>query len=521
MAAKWWCVEYERELVIRTAGALPVVAKLAEKLGIVEVVDRFCRVRSVAEYTHGQVVLALVANRLTHPRPLSSFEEWGDEFAVAETLGIASGKLNDDRLGRTLDALAEQLAEVLNVIARRAVERFGISIAELHWDLTHLAFTGSFDKQEEGYPQVRKGRTPEQTVVRQVRTGLLVSEDGAVPLLAESFDGGHADVSSVEPALARLDALREGLPDRDQPPLVVGDSKLLSAGNVRAFETRRLRFVCPHPKDGPMKRRLAAVQEETLLPLAYRPERHKQAEPRYLAHEDELTIAQVALRALYVLSLDDRDAARAQRERQLGRAEQEIATLNRGVPERRRTAADVERRARTILERRRVESFIRLALTEQHGHPQAQIERDQDAISQAETLDGRYCLVSNDHTLNADELFAAYKRQHLVEGRFAHFKGPLAVRPVFLHNNRRITALVGVISLALLLYGLIERTVRNGLQTLRTDERRLLQKQIGRATGRKILDQLRTLTAVRVRDGPLRLAQPRPAQQLLLRLLEV
>jgi len=507
--------------VIRTAGALPVVARLAEKLGLVEVVDRFCPIRSVAEYTHGQVVLALVANRLTHPRPLSSFEQWGDDFAVAETLGIASCKLNDDRLGRTLDALAEHLPEVLNLVARRAIERFGISIAELHWDLTHLAFSGSYREQEEEYPQVRKGRTPEQTIVRQVRTGLLVSEDGAVPLIGESFDGGHADVSSVESALVRLDALRAALPDRDQPPLVVGDSKLLSAGNVRAFEQRRLRFICPHSKDGPMKRRLKAVDERTLVPLAYRPERHKHHEPRYLAREDGLTIAGVELRALYVLSLDDQDAARAQRERQLGRAEEEIGKLNRGVPEKRRTAAEVERRAQTILERRRVESFIRLAVAEEHSFPQARIERNQETITEAEQLDGRYCLVSNDDLLSADELFAAYKRQHVVEGRFADFKGPLAVRPVFLHSNRRITALVGVISLALLLYGLLERTVRRGLETLHPDERRLLQKRIGRATGRKILDQLRTLTAVRVRDGPLRLAQPRPAQQLLLQLLEV
>jgi len=409
---------------------------------------------------------------------------------------------------------------VLNLVARRAIERFGISLAELHWDLTHLAFTGSYGDQDEEYPQVRKGRTPEQTIVRQVRTGLLVSADGAVPLIGESFDGGHADVSSVEPALVRLDALRDAL-RQDHPPLVVGDSKLLSAGNVRAFETRALRFVCPHVKDGPMKRRLAALDEETLLPLAYRPERHKHHELRYLAREDELTIAGVELRALYVLSLDDQDAARAQRERQLGRAEQEIERLNRGVPEKRRTTEDVAGRARAILERRRVETLIRLSLVERDGYPQARIERDQEAIREAEQLDGRYCLVSNDRTLSADELFAAYKRQHLVEGRFADFKGPLAVRPVFLHNNRRITALVGVISLALLLYGLVERTVRRGLQTLPADERRLLQQRVGRATGRKIFEQLRTLTAVRVRDGPLRLAQPRPAQQLLLRLLEI
>lgn len=514
-------MEYERGLVVRTAGALPVVAKLAGRLGLVEAVDRFCPIRSVAEYTHGQVVLALVANRLTHPRPLSSFEEWGEDFAVAETLGIASSKLNDDRLGRALDALAEQLPAVLNLIARRAVERFGISIAELHWDLTHLAFSGSYVSQEDSYPQVRKGRTPERTIVRQIRTGLLVSQDGAVPLIGESFDGNREDTTSVEPALARLDALRAALPEPGLPPLVVGDSKLLSAGNVRAFEQRRLRFCCPHRKDGPMKRRLAALDEETLAPLAYRPERHKHTGPRYLACEDELAIASVELRALYVLSLDDRDATRAQRERQLARAEEEIGKLNRGVPEYGRSAEEVERRARAILERRRVDALTRLAIVEQDGFPQARLARDSDAIRAAETLDGRYCLVSNDHTLSADELFAAYKRQHLIEGRFADFKGPLAVRPVFLHSNRRIAALVGVISLALLLYGLVERTVRRGLQTLSADERRLLQKRIGRATGRKILDQLRTLTAVRARDGPLRLAQPRPTQHLLLRLLDV
>ncbi len=78
-----------------------------------------------------------------------------------------------------------------------------------------------------------------------------------------------------------------------------------------------------------------------------------------------------------------------------------------------------------------------------------------------------------------------------------------------------------MISVALLLYGLVERTVRRGLETLTAEQQRLLRKRIGRATGRKIFDQLRTLTAVRVRDGPLRIAQPRPAQQLLLQLLDV
>ena len=516
--SKWAAVEQERELVVRTVGALSVVKGLCDRLGLAEAVDRFCPIRSVAEYTHGQVVEALVCNRLTHPRPLSSFTDWGERFAVSETLGIAACKLNEDRLGRTLDALAEHLDEVLNLLARRALERFGISIAELHWDVTQLSFCGSYQEQEEGYAQVKYGRTPKRTIERQLHAGFWLAAEGAVPLRGQGFDGNAEDVSSVEPALARLDALRAALP-HDSPPLVVGDSKLLSAGNVRAFSERRLRFLCPHPKHGPLKRRLAALEEGAFTPLAYASERQRSGEPRYLAQESTLTVGSKQLRALYVLSLADRDAARAQRQRQLARADEEIGKLNRGVPQRHRTAEDVQRRAQTTLERRRVAELVRLEVVDEGGHAQARIKRSEQALAATEQLDGRYCLVTNDRQLSADQLFAASKRQHLIESRFADFKGPLQVRPVFLHSNKRIAALLAVISLALLLYGLIEREVRRALPALDTAEQRLLRQRIGRATARKILDQLSDLAAVRARDGPTRLAQPRPIQQLLLQIL--
>jgi transposase len=511
-------VERERELVVRTVGALSVVKGLCDRLGLAEAVDRFCPIRSVAEYTHGRVVEALVCNRLTHPRPLSSFTDWGERFAVSETLGIAACKLNDDRLGRTLDALAEHLDEVLNLLARRAVERFGISIGELHWDVTQLSFCGSYEEQEEDYAQVRYGRTPRRTIERQLHAGFWLAAEGAVPLHGQGFDGNAEDVSTVEPALARLDALRAALP-QGEPPLVVGDSKLLSAGNVRAFSQRRLRFLCPHPKHGPLKRHLAALAEDAFTALAYASERQRAGERRYLVQEGTLAVGGEELRALYVLSLDDRDAARAQRERQLARVEEELGKLNRGVPEKHRTAEDVDRRAQAILERRRVAELVRLKIVDERGYAQARIERDQDAIGTAERLDGRYCLVTNERDQSADQLFAAYKRQHLIENRFTDFKGPLQVRPVFLHSNKRIAALLAVISLALLLYGLIEREVRRALPTLAPAEQRLLRQRIGRATARKILDQLSDLAAIRARDGPTRLAQPRPAQQLLLHIL--
>jgi transposase len=521
-AAKLSLVEYEREVVVRTAGALPVVVALCEQLGLVEAVDRFCPIREIADYTHGEVVLAMVANRLSHPRPLSSFTDWGERYAVEETLGIAPVKLNDDRLGRTLDVLAEHVDEVLNLVGRRAVERFGISLAELHWDLTDLRFTGAYAEQDDGFPQVKKGRTPERTIVRQVKAGHWLASDGALPLTGRSFDGNQGDPNAVEPALAQLDALRAGLAAQLPAPLVVGDSKLCSQANVLAFQRRGLRFCCPHPKDAPLTRRLAALPEDGFQPLAYRPQRQKSDEPRYLAQPGELTIAGHTLRALFVLSLDDREAARAQRERQWTRLQEEIRSLNGGVPRYTKTASELERKAQQKIERRGLAGLVRLTIDEHPGKPQARLARDEAAIAEATLADGRYCLLSNDRDLTADELFAAYKRQHLIENRFRDWKGPLAVRPIFLQNNRRITALVTIISIALLLYGLIERQVRRGLHALDERERRLLAQRIGRATtARKILDQLSDLISTRSRDGPAKIAQPRPIQHLLLRLLEL
>jgi predicted ABC-type exoprotein transport system permease subunit len=44
--------------------------------------------------------------------------------------------------------------------------------------------------------------------------------------------------------------------------------------------------------------------------------------------------------------------------------------------------------------------------------------------------------------------------------RYGNYKGPLAVAPLFLKHNRRIEALITVICLALLVFCLIERHIR-------------------------------------------------------------
>ena len=117
-----------------------------------------------------------------------------------------------------------------------------------------------------------------------------------------------------------------------------------------------------------------------------------------------------------------------------------------------------------------------------------------------------------------------YKGQHVVERRYGEFKGPLAVAPIFLKTNRRITALITVICLALLIFCLIERQVRlalaphggtlTGLPGYRTTA--------ARPTGRTIFQALADLRLIPAHDGnPAMIPKPAGVQARLLDILGI
>ena len=57
-----------------------------------------------------------------------------------------------------------------------------------------------------------------------------------------------------------------------------------------------------------------------------------------------------------------------------------------------------------------------------------------------------------------DKVFSTFKEQYTVENANKILKGPVRLRPIFLHKQERIESLILVIFLALMLYYLLERT---------------------------------------------------------------
>src|SRR5260370_1021957 len=105
----------------RNGGPLLIVAHYLRALGVRRIVDEVIPRRGRALAGHGEITAVLAASRLCSPAPLYDIAGWASSAAVAELLGVPAALLNDDRLGRSLEALAPAAGDVRGRLLLAAV----------------------------------------------------------------------------------------------------------------------------------------------------------------------------------------------------------------------------------------------------------------------------------------------------------------------------------------------------------------------------------------------------------------
>ena len=479
------------------------------------------------------MICALVANRLTSPTPLWRVEEWARAWAVPEVFGIPPAALNDDRIGRALDAIAPTLERIVGSVGARAIAAFGIDTARLHWDMTSISLYGAYEEVEDGFVAPRFGHPKDRRPdLKQVQTGLGVTGDGGVPVFHRAYDGGAGEVAQVAGAMRALRKLAG--PRRF---LVVGDSKLISYANLRDLLAAEVDFVAPASKTYVTAEVLAALDVQAAAPVDYLAERDqgKPAAQRgsYRVVEDTMTICGkhkadpvLRVRRVLVWSSARAQAAATARARKLDRATGDLERLTRGLGSRHYPTVDkVQARLAAIATQRRVGAYLRaeVGTDPATGKPTLAWRFDPAALAAEQATDGWYALLTNLDPTRADAaaVLARYKGQEVVERRYGAFKGPLAVTPLFVQSNRRIQALITVICLALLIFCLVERQTRRAIAPNLTLDG-LYVGQPAKPTGRLIFQALAGLRLIPAtgHDPPV-IPQPSPLQAQLLELLDV
>ena len=456
----------------RHVGPLLIAAHYLRRLGVAEVVNAAVPRRGKALASHGEIACVLAASRLASPSPLYDIAGWASSAAVPELLGTPAVLLNDDRLGRSLEALAGVAEDVRGQLMLTAIREFPAvaDASRLHLDLTAVRFAGHYP----GSDLVEKGWAADRTIGRQVKT-LQASVPAGVALYFRPHKGSASELPAF---MTALEALAAALP----PGLVVvADSGLGYTENLCAADAANVKFAVPLRAGTGWQDRftadvpagLAALQ--VLDHLSYR-ERNLPAAQRtvwkgllapYRAVTEDGTVHD--LRAAYIWSSEEAASVAAARERALAKAEAALTRVRNGLGGRYyKTRKQVDARIAQILTGP-VKDLLAVRTSTKAGKPVITWARDTAAITAASQLDGLYALATNlpDHPggapLTALDVLEIYKDQWIVEQRHRDLKQTLRVRPVFLHNDDRIEALIAVIGIALLIFGLIEAELRAAL----------------------------------------------------------
>lgn len=456
-----------RALQPRQMGALPLIQPILAELQVRETVNGL--LPSQADVDLGQVVVLLVLNRLLAPQPLYEIQDWFSGTVLPEVLNITVQQAYDNRLGRTLDRLYPQLGELWQRLVSRAILVYNLDLSVLHWDLTSIYFEGACtDSQLASYGYSRDQRPDAKQITLEVD----VTHEGTVPVLYQVLAGNTADITRPLPHLAALlhFLARPELAERHLRPLLVSDCKMITAEAVLAYHLSHLYYLGPLQDNSAVTAVLLSVPaaELTVHVLAYRPLRVKPTDTTFVPYQGvwraftfEHAGERVTDRVLVVWSAGKQRLDQEKRRTYLKRLLNGLEAVHKKLNTRRyKKRSYVEQRIATLQRGNPLQRLVDVDLAGEDEALTLRFALNRERLAEAQTLDGRYALATNDEHLSAEQALTLFKGQDGVEKRFRTMKGPLVVHPLFVRSDQRIEGLVFVTLLALLVRALLERLCR-------------------------------------------------------------
>jgi transposase len=458
----------------RQLGALPVLYAVLDVLQVQSMVNRYCP--NSREVDNGTVAQVLVLNRLMAPRPLWRIADWVGKTILVHKLGVPASKFNDDRLARTLDDIAPHCRDIWIAVVSEAIQRYDIDLSMIFYDLA--GFIAHGDYAESDYVNFGFAHnTPSDK--RKFKVGLNVSSDGDIPVDYCPWAGNAADKATVQRNMERLCQVLRKHGYKIKQVLLIGDRATLDDKLAFVYQDKAIRYLAGLQPQKKVHRELLKHEPESrFYAHALTDERGKDG---YWGVPTEVPFEyageKFTHRGVVVLSGPMRSAHAKTRAKHFRALWPELLAVQHKALQnkpRYRSAEAVLARAQTQLRNSPVGRFVEVWTRGEKGHIQLHWRVKQDELLAAMQRDGRYLLVTNDPDLTPKQMLTLYREKDGVEKRFMVCKQDLKVSPIYLHKDDRIEAMLLINMLALLVYSLLERQVRqNGLQMT---TRRIIEK---------------------------------------------
>jgi len=474
---------------------LPLVAACMRHLEIARTIDELVPSHPLNHVSTGECVEALVLAILTGEHALYNVSGVLSQYdtSIIFQKEVDPSWFHDNRLGNSLDALnAAGLDNLYSAIISKAIIKHSLELSHLHFDTTSLSLYGEYITDNEN-PLVTFGYSKEHRPdLKQVLFGMTVTQDGGVPITGRISAGNTLSTENR----FNITSLRNVIPDLSNS-ILAADSKFFAGPALDIAYQNNLSFVTLVPKtvglrdelvneDGDFKLLLTKEGRKTTIeeyrgysvirPYVYRNEngekvertmrflvvestslqekKGKKIDAGILAEKEELTKTASALSKKVFSCEKD-----AQMEVSQIKDKKKLLyhTLNFGVKK-----IDVP-----VKRGRGRPRNGEIRPTEEKWTIELDFYLDKEKVEMRRKNQSRYVLATDildKEKLPDDEFLKIYKGQASVESNFKWTKNPAAVAPIFLENEDRILALGFVYLVALMVYTLMERLIRNKLK---------------------------------------------------------
>lgn len=478
----------------------PIVRAYMQRLGLVELINQL--VVTEMDVESGIIVAGMIQDTLSGRSPLYHLQDFFRTQDTELLLGkeVVAEDFEDHNVGRVLDRIYEVGTQgIFSKLSYRAATLFDLNTQVGHWDSTSVSVWGNYDVYAAAAPDDQrikitygysKDKRPD---LKQFMISMLCVEYN-IPLLGSCHDGNASDKPLNNDLLTSISKNLTKYGIKEQAFTHVADSAIVNKENLLCFDPRDdappLYFLtrCPFNYDEAKRVVTEAVnadQWSDLGGLNQTKAAAKRPAAVYKAYETNVTLYDRQYRAIVIHSS-------AQDKRRQKRIDRELSndckTLEKKIHQLKTRSfaclsdaeAELKRLTQTSSSYYTITGNIKEKLSYQRGRPRKNaprkirerrflitptITQKQEAIERKRQEAGCFVLLTNRPKTGADgqspkQLLETYKGQSGIEHNFGFLKDPLIVNDLFLKKPERIEALGMILLMSLLIWNLMQRSMR-------------------------------------------------------------
>lgn len=407
-------------------GDIAAVWGVLERLGVADIVDEVVGARrSDAGASVGMYLALATANRIVDPCSKRAFASWWETTAGSRFVRprLPAGATDHRRFWDAMNTLDEQhLEEIERRLSLRAIEEFGLDLSGLVLDMTN--FATFIDSANTRAPIAQRGKAKQRRYdLRLVGLALVVTRDGAVPVVSRAYPGNRHDSTQFTGLLDEIVERWVALGGDPGELTVTYDSGQNSINNHTYIEALGLGWVtslppCDHPE------LLAIDRREFQIVDADRFE-------GVTAYDTTVTALGVTRRAVITHSESFHHAQARGFEQTLTKARRQLAELQARLARgrTRKTTAAIQAEIDKILAPRWLDRIITTSLTgDTPADRRLTWRTDTHARHRLEhEIFGKRILFTSHDDWPVADIVAAYRSQPNVEASFRQLKDPHVV----------------------------------------------------------------------------------------------